>query len=181
MKKILALLLALVMVFALAACGSSDDTAETETEETVEETTEIEEAAEAEALTEEEVAEAEGEVADAGEASGEASGEVGAAVEGEASGEASGEMAPSTGEFEITVDGVTGIATYEDVEDGGDEATKTFLITFNGEEITGSINMGVWTADNADYQAIVDAVQVAFEAENGTGGSGEASGEVEAN
>ncbi|MCD7748680.1 MAG: hypothetical protein LUH42_01360 [Oscillospiraceae bacterium] len=48
MKKTLALLLALVMVFALAACGSSDDTAaETETTET--EAVEAEPAAEAEA------------------------------------------------------------------------------------------------------------------------------------
>ncbi len=179
MKKILALLLALVMVFALAACGSSDDTAETETEETVEETAETEEEAEAEAPTEEEVAEAEGEVADAGDASGEASGEVGAAVEGEASGEASGEMAPSSGEFEITVDGVTGIATYEDVEDGGDEATKSFLITFNGEEHTGTLILVVGSADYAVLQAFVDAVQEAVEAEFGTGGG--ASGEAEAN
>ncbi|MCD8323318.1 MAG: hypothetical protein LUC89_10635 [Oscillospiraceae bacterium] len=93
MKKLLALLLALTMVFALAACGSSDDAAEetAETEETVEETEDAAEA-EAEAPTEEEVAAAEGETADAGDASGEASGEVGAAVETGASGEASGEV-----------------------------------------------------------------------------------------
>lgn len=91
MKKLLALLLALVMVFALAACGSSDDAEETtETEETVEETTE--ETADAEVPTDEEIAAAEGEAADAGDASGEASGEVGAAVDTGASGEASGEV-----------------------------------------------------------------------------------------
>lgn len=47
MKRLTALLLALVMVFCLAACSSSADTEETETEEVTEE------AAEAEAVTEE--------------------------------------------------------------------------------------------------------------------------------
>ncbi|MCD8088905.1 MAG: hypothetical protein LUE22_10075 [Oscillospiraceae bacterium] len=52
MKKTLALLLALVMVFALAACGGSDDTAEPETETTETEAVEAEPAAEAEAEAE---------------------------------------------------------------------------------------------------------------------------------
>lgn len=96
--------------------------------------------------------------------SGEASDE---SAEGEASGEASGQMA-SSGDYEITVDGVTGVAHYEDT-DNGDEATKGFVITFNGTEITGAIDRGVWTADDAANQAVVDAVQDAFEGVNVVG------------
>ena len=98
-------------------------------------------------------------------ASGEASGEP--AAEEEASGEASGQMA-SSGDFEITVDGVTGVAHYEDT-DNGDQATKSYVITFDGAEITGTIDMGVWTADDAANQAVVDAVKAAFEGVNVVG------------
>lgn len=97
--------------------------------------------------------------------SGEASDEP--AAEGEASGEASGQMA-SSGDYEITVDGVTGVAHYEDT-DNGDQATKGFAITFDGTEITGAIDKGVWTADDAANQAVVDAVQAAFEGVNVVG------------
>lgn len=97
--------------------------------------------------------------------SGEASGE--AAAEGEASGEPSGELA-SSGDYEITVDGVTGVAHYEDT-DNGDQATKSYIITFNGAEITGTIDKGVWTADDAANQAVVDAVKAAFEGGNVVG------------
>lgn len=90
------------------------------------------------------------------------------ASSGEASGEASGEPVATSGVYEITVDGVTGEATYEDT-DNGDQATKTFVITFNGAEITGAIDKGVWTADDAANQAVVDAVQAAFEGGNAVG------------
>ncbi len=70
-------------------------------------------------------------------ASGEASGEP---AEGEASGEPSGQMA-SSGDYEITVDGVTGVAHYEDT-DNGDQATKSYVITFDGTEITRTIDKG---------------------------------------
>ena len=103
-------------------------------------------------------------------ASGEASGEAAAepAAEGEASGEASAEQLASSGDYEITVDGVTGTAHYEDT-DNGDQATKSYIITFNGAEITGTIDKGVWTADDAANQAVVDAVQAAFEGGNVVG------------
>jgi len=97
-------------------------------------------------------------------ASGEASGEP---AEGEASGEPSGQMA-SSGDYEITVDGVTGVAHYEDT-DNGDQATKSYVITFDGTEITGTIDKGVWTADDAAHQAVVDAVKAAFEGVNVVG------------
>ncbi len=97
--------------------------------------------------------------------SGEASDE---AAEGEASGEASAEQLASSGEYEITVDGVTGIATYEDT-DNGDQATKSFIVTFDGATIEGTIDKGVWTAVDAANQAIVDAVQTAFEGGNVVG------------
>ena len=99
-----------------------------------------------------------------GDASGEASDEAG----GEASGEPSGEMA-SSGDFEITVNGVSGTAHYEDTSDAGDQTVKTFLIEFDGKTITGGIDKGVWTADNAADQAIVDAVHEAFESVNTVG------------
>ena len=101
-----------------------------------------------------------------GEGSGEASGEP--AAEGEASGEPSAEQLNASQDFEITVDGVTGTAHYEDT-DNGDQATKSYVITFNGTEITGTIDKGVWTADDAANQAVVDAVKVAFEGGNVVG------------
>ena len=98
--------------------------------------------------------------------SGEASGEP--AAEGEASGEPSAEQLNASQDFEITVDGVTGTAHYEDT-DNGDQATKSYIITFEGAEITGTIDKGVWTADDAANQAVVDAVKVAFEGGNVVG------------
>jgi len=98
------------------------------------------------------------------EASGEPSGEP-AAEEGEASGEPSGEPSgemASSGDYEIELDGETVTAHYEDT-DNGDQATKSFVITVNGEEYTGTIDHGVWTADDAANQAIIEAVQAAFE------------------
>jgi uncharacterized lipoprotein NlpE involved in copper resistance len=78
MKKILALLLAMMMVFALCACGGSDDAAETET------TTEA--AVEAAAEPAAEAAEAAEPAAEAAEAP------AGEAVEGDGSGESSQEQ-----------------------------------------------------------------------------------------
>ena len=45
--------------------------------------------------------------------------------------------------------------------DNGDQATKSFVITMDGEEITGTIDKGVWTADDAANQPVVDAVKAA--------------------
>jgi len=148
MKKYLAIVLSVLMVLALCACG---DTAE----EAVEEVAPVEEAAVEEAPAEE--------AAPAEDASGEM---------GEASGEPSGEKLNASADFEITVNGVTDTAHYED-SDNGDEATKGFVITWQGAEITGAIDKGVWTADDAANQAVVDAVQAAFEANNATGPSAE--------
>ena len=106
--------------------------------------------------------------AGSGEASGEPAAEEETAAEGEASGEPSGEQLASSGDYEITVDGVTGTAHYEDT-DNGDQATKSYVITFNGAEISGTIDKGVWTADDAANQAIVDAVKTAFEGGNVVG------------
>ena len=100
-----------------------------------------------------------------GEPSGEASAEP---AEGEASGEPSAEKVNSEADYEITVNGVTGTAHYADT-DNGDQATKSFEITFDGATITGAIDKGVWTADDAANQAVVDAVQAAFEGNNTVG------------
>ncbi len=90
-----------------------------------------------------------------------------ASAEPAAEGEASPEpKMDSTGEYEITVDGVTGIAQYADT-DNGDQATKGFVITWQGVEMTGAIDKGVWTADDAANQAVIDAVKAAFEAPSG--------------
>ena len=90
-------------------------------------------------------------------------------MSGEPSGEASsGEpsgMPPITGDFEITVDGVTDTAHYTDV-DHGDSATKDFEITWQDEVITGGIDHGKWVADDEANQEIVDAVRIAYETEN---------------
>ena len=99
-------------------------------------------------------------------ASGEPSDE--AAAEGEASGEPSGQPVAASADYEITVDGVTGMAHYEDT-DNGDQATKSFVIVFNGTEMTGAIDKGVWTADDPANQAVIDAVKVAFEGGNVVG------------
>ena len=100
--------------------------------------------------------------------SGEASDE--AAAEGEASGEPSAEQLNASQDFEITVDGVTGTAHYEDT-DNGDQATKGFVITFDGATIEGAIDKGIWTASSGDAadQAVVNAVKVAFEGGNTVG------------
>lgn len=150
MKKYLAIVLALLMVMALCACG--DKAEEAAPEEAAAPAVEAAPAAEA-------------------PAEGGATGEMGGAT---------GEMAKldTSSDFEITVDGVTGTAHYEDT-DNGDQATKGFTITWQGAEITGAIDKGVWTADDAANQAVVDAVQAAFESNNAVGpASGEPSGEM---
>ena len=149
MKKYLAIVLALLMVMALCACGDK-----------------------AEEAAPEEVAAPAVEAAPAAEAP----------AEGGATGEM-GEASPepklnASSDFEITVDGVSGTAHYEDT-DNGDQATKGFTITWQGNAITGAIDKGVWTADDAANQAVVDAVQAAFESNNSVGpASGEPSGEM---
>ena len=161
MKKILALVLAMMMVVALCACGSEEAApAGEEVEEVVEEVA---------AAVEEAAAPAE----DAGEASGEmgdASGEMASGEMASASGEASAEKLNSTADYEITVGDVTDTAHYEDT-DNGDEATKSFSITWQDVVITGYIDKGVWTADSGDAadQEVIDAVQAAFEGNNTVG------------
>ena len=107
-----------------------------------------------------------GNVGGSGDPSGEASEEP--AAEGEASGEPSGQPVAASADYEITVDGVTGMAHYEDT-DNGDQATKSFVVVFNGTEMTGAIDKGVWTADDPANQAVIDAVKVAFEGGNVVG------------
>ena len=97
---------------------------------------------------------------------------------GDASGEmgdASGEPLAANGEIEITVNGVTGIATFEE-SDNGDETTKGLIVTFNGETYTGSIDKGQYTADDPAAQPIFSAIQAAREAT----GAGVPSGEPQA-
>lgn len=153
MKKILALTLAMMMVLALCACGAKEEApAEVAPEAVVEA-----------------APEAAPEAAEAAPAEGDASGEMGASGE-MASGEPSAEQLNASQDFEITVDGVTGTAHYEDT-DNGDQATKGFVITFEGKTVEGAIDKGVWTATSGDAadQAIVDAVKVAFEGGNVVG------------
>ena len=151
MKKIFALALAMLMVLALCACGAKEE-APAEVIETVPEVV-----AEAPAAPAPEAAPAEGD----------ASGEMGASGE-MASGEPSGEQLATSADFEIEVNGVSGTAHYEDT-DNGDQATKSFVIVFNGTEMTGAIDKGVWTADDPANQAVIDAVKVAFEGGNVVG------------
>ena len=99
-----------------------------------------------------------------GEPSGEPSDEPADDASDEPSGEPSGALA-SSGDYDIEVDGVSGTAHYEDT-DNGDQATKSFVITFDGKDIPGAIDKGVWTADDPADQAVVDAVKVAFEGGN---------------
>ena len=101
--------------------------------------------------------------------SGEASGEASDEADASASGEPSGALA-SSGDYEIEVNGVSGTAHYEDT-DNGDQATKSFVVTFDGKDIPGAIDKGVWTADSGDAadQAIIDAVKTAFEGGNVVG------------
>ena len=169
MKKILALALAMLMVLCLAACGGSKEAPAEVAPESIMEEVPAAPAGEAAVDT-------------APAAEGDASGEMGASGEMSASGEmASGEMASgemgasaeqvaTTADFDIEVNGVTGTAHYEDT-DNGDEATKGFVITFDGATIEGAIDKGVWTASSGDAgeQAVVDAVQAAFEGSNDVG------------
>lgn len=162
MKKYLALALAVLMVLALCACGEK-------TETTAAEEPAVEAPADAAPAAPEAPA-VEAAPADQGDAS------------GEPTGEPSGEpMGNQNADFDVTVDGKAGTAHYEDT-DGGDETSKVFVITWDGKDITGTINKGVWTADSGDAgdQAVVDAVKAAFESNNGIGGSGEPSGEPQA-
>ncbi len=83
-----------------------------------------------------------------------------------------------TEELEITVDGVTGLAQYEDVEDGTSEV-RHFKVTFDGKEYYGTIDKGVWSADEAEGEAVIAAYQQAHESDPsfmgapGAGGSGD--------
>ena len=171
MKKILALALALVLVLSLAACGANDGAAEVEAPVVDEAEVEVAAPAEEPAVVGEEAAgDASGEMGDAsgemGSASGEmndASGEMGEASSDEMGGASSGEPMPANGEIEITVDGVTDLAQYEE-SDNGDQATKGLTVTFNGATYTGSIDRGVYTADNEADQPIFSALQTAREA-----------------
>ena len=93
-------------------------------------------------------------------------------------GESAGDKVSSTADYEISVGGVTGTAHYEDT-DNGDEATKGFVITFDGNEIKGGIDKGVWTAEDPAFQDVVSAVQEQFEGNNDVGGGESAGGEGE--
>ncbi len=150
MKKILALALAMIMVLALCACGAKEEAPA---------------APEAPAAAPEAAPEAPAE-APAAPAEGDASGEMGAS--GEPSGGPSGEQLATSADFEIEVNGVAGTAHYEDT-DNGDQATKGFVITFDGATIEGAIDKGVWTAADAANQAVVDAVKAAFEGSHDVG------------
>ena len=157
MKKILAIALALVMVLAFAACGSKTEAEAPAAEAPAE-------APAAEAPAEAPAAEAPAAEAPAGDAS------------GEPSGEPSGNPMPAAGEIEITVDGVTGMATFEET-DNGDQATKGLTVTFNGQTYTGAIDKGVYTADDAAAQPIFTAIQEARAATGAGQPSGEPTGE----
>ena len=152
MKKILALALAMIMVLALCACGAKEEAPAAP-----------EAPAAAPAAPEAPEAPAE---APAAPAEGDASGEMGAS--GEPSGGPSGEQLATSADFEIEVNGVAGTAHYEDT-DNGDQATKGFVITFDGATIEGAIDKGVWTAADAANQAVVDAVKAAFEGSHDVG------------
>ena len=114
------------------------------------------------------------------EASGETTDEASGEPSDEASGEASEGMPPIVADLEVTIDGKTGIAHYTDV-DHNDSMTKDFEITWDGRTITGSIDKGVWTADDEADQPIVDAVRVAYEIDQFGAASGEPSDEPAAN
>jgi len=87
---------------------------------------------------------------------------------GESSCKPSAEQLNASQDFEITLAGVT-VTEHDEDTDNGDQATKSYIITFEGAEITGTIDKGVWTADDAANQAVVDAVKVAFEGGNVVG------------
>ena len=103
----------------------------------------------------------------------------GESAEGEAADSASSDaIGKQTEEMEITVDGVTGLAQYEDVEDGTSEV-RHFKVTFDGKEYYGTIDKGVWAADDAEGEAVIAAYQEAHESDPsfmgapGSGGSGD--------
>ena len=109
-----------------------------------------------------ESAEAEGE----GESAEEAASEGG---EGESAEEAAGDdeaIGKQQEELEITYNGVTGMALYEDTVDGTSEK-RGFQITFDGKVYAGGIDKGVWVADNEEDQGLIDAYQAAHESQPG--------------
>ena len=105
--------------------------------------------------------ESEGEAAEGESAEGESEGGESAEAAGE--GEAIGKQQE---ELEITYNGVTGIALYEDTVDGTSEK-RGFQITFDGKVYTGGIDKGVWVADNAEDQELIDIYQAAHESAPG--------------
>ena len=105
---------------------------------------------------------AEDEAAEGESAEGES--EEGESPEGEsAEGESEGGMGLQTEEFEITVNGVTDVAHYEDTE--SDSEKRSFVITFDGKDYTGKIDKGVWTADDPEGEEVIAAFQAAHEAD----------------
>ena len=100
------------------------------------------------------------------------------AAEAPADDSSSEAIGKQTEELEITVDGVTGLAQYEDVEDGTSEV-RHFKVTFDGKEYYGTIDKGVWAADDAEGDAVIAAYQQAHESDPsfmgapGAGGSGD--------
>ena len=95
------------------------------------------------------------------DASGEPSGE----ASGEASGEPSGELEESK-ELDVEFDGKTNHVTvaFEELT----ETSKSFAIT-GDLEATGVLDKGVWTADDAANQELVEAVQAAYQGYTGAG------------
>ena len=95
-----------------------------------------------------------------------------AATAASASGEATAELDASIhvpgvnvmNAFTIDVD-----LTFADQGNG----VKTFLIEFDANSISGTINMGVWTVNTGDAneQSIADCVKAAYEAMTGAGGA----------
>ena len=74
-----------------------------------------------------------------------------------------GGMGLQTEEFEITANGVTGIAHYEDLESNSE--MRSFVITFDGQDYTGKIDKGVWTADDPAGEEVIKAFQEAHESD----------------
>ena len=102
----------------------------------------------------------------------------GESPEGEAAeGESEGGNGLQSEEFEITVDGVTGIAQYQDLESNSEQ--RSFVITFEGQEYTGKIDKGVWTADDPAGDAVIAAYQVAHESDPSFQGAPSGGGESE--
>ena len=74
-----------------------------------------------------------------------------------------GGPALQTEEYEITVGDITAMAQYEDL--AADSEQRAFKITFDGEEYTGKIDKGVWTADDPAGEEVIAAYQAAHEAD----------------